>query len=72
MYPKSSANIDCHYQECIMTSLLFGREEEEHVTGKISKQAEHVLKIEHALIRTSSQFHDLWPHNTVLPSLSTR
>ena len=33
-------HIACSTQERIMTSFLFGREEEERVTGKISKQAE--------------------------------
>ena len=55
-------------QERIMTSFLFGREEEERVTGKILKQAESpACTINRTRFRTSSQFHDLRPHNAVLP-----
>ena len=56
-------------QERIMTSFLFGREEEERVTGKNSKQAESPACTKNRTrLRTSSQFHDLRPHNAVLPS----
>ena len=59
-------------QERIMTSFFIAeasRVEEERVTDKNSKQAESPACTKNRThLRTSSQFHDLRPHNVVLPS----
>ena len=45
------------------------REEEERVTAKNLKQAESLVCTKNRThLPTNSQFHDLRPHNTVLPS----
>ena len=60
---------DWRCQERMMTSFLLRREEEERVTAKNSKQAESPACTENRThLPTSSQFHDLRPHNAVLPS----
>ena len=52
-----------------MTSFLLRREEEEHVTARNWKQAESPACTKNRThLPTSSQFHDLRPHNAVLPS----
>ena len=56
-------------QERMMTSFLLLREEEERVTAKKSKQAESPACTKNRThLPASSQFHDLQPHNAVLPS----
>ena len=55
----------CHF--------LLWREEEECATAKYLKQAESpACTRNRTYLCTSSQFHNLRPHNTVLPSYSTR
>ena len=52
-----------------MSFLLRREEEERHVTAKTSKQAESpACPKNRTHLPTSLQFHDLQPHNAVLPS----
>ena len=56
-------------QERMMMSFLLRREEEEHVIAKNSKRAESPASTKNRThLPISLQFHDLRPHNTVLPS----